>query len=247
MDEETKPVTEENTGESSVAEMETPERLAEVEGEGSKPEVNGSTANGVKKGKPDPFYANKRVTESLKKEVQELKSLVTQVLEAQKQPVSNGTASASNADPVDDIWSNPDKYVEKKIEGKLGEAVRHIKSEKAREDAEQWVLSQDGIDPERDFEELRKLSESYNLNAVAAVNPQKAAELLVKLWKADKGIQKNIPSKNQATSVQGSPASAGGKKVYSKEWVQKLAMNDPQKYEEIKDDLKLAAQEGRIR
>ena len=178
----------------------------------------------------------------------ELKLMVKQMLDAQQKPVSSSGTSASNAESeASDIWSDPDKYIDKKFDKKLGEALSKAQQENARGDAEEWILSQDGVDRERDYDELAALSKSLKLDAMATVYPEQASELLYLAWKSAKGIQKNNPSKNQAAAVQGNPAASGGKKIFSTEWVQKLAITDPTKYDEIKDELKIAAQEGRIR
>lgn len=245
MTETEKPIEEENAGEaSSVETSQAPEnRPTEVEGSGSKPEE--SNQNGRGKG-PDPYYANKRVTESLKKEVKELRSLVSDFIQSQKQPANQNGTSAPNSQSVQtDIWTDPDKWVDSKINSTVESHLKQFKHEKDREDAEQYVLSQDFIDPEADVDYLQEMSKTHGLDILSKYDPKTAAHVLLKLVKQDRGIGDKTVSKAQVRSVQGGPgASNGGKRVYLRREIKTMSLDD---YEKNRKDIEAAYQEGRIK
>lgn len=218
------------------------ERPGEVERTGSKP--GGSEANGREnKGGPDPYYANKRVTEKLLARMDKQDALMAKLLES-RQPAAAAPSPASNAEkePVD-IWTDPDKYLDKKLD----ERMSRLELGRAREEAEQFVLSQEGIDPEKDYDALQSLSKEHRLDLVAREDPMRAAQTLVALWKSQKGTAEDRTSeKARAASVQGG-RTRNGAPVFSGAEIRRLAVENPDEYEKRRGEFVTAAKEGRIK
>ena len=233
-------------GQAAVAEKGTPERPAEVEGDGSKPEGDNGTGRG--KG-PDPYFAQKRVTERLKKDMDELRdqnSQILQHLESLRNPAASNGAPASQANQAQDDfdWTNPKKTFEALLDARFNK----YEVDREKRDAQEYVLYQEYINPDADMEYIQQLSKSHGLDILADIKPMLAAETLLKIVKADRGIGHKPPvPKSQARTIASNaaqPDMVDGKKVWSERAVKKMT---PDEWEKSREDVLAAYKEGRYK
>lgn len=235
-----RPGAEESQGTTSVAEKDNaPEtRQAQVEGTGSRPE---GQADSERRGGPDPFQAQKRVTDKLLKKMEKLEEFVTK-WEKTQGPSSNGvqvqqSPQTSAPQGVSEFWSDPENYIDKKIAERTGHVERNIEKGKA----EQYVLSQDYIDPDKDMEYLADMVQSNGLDQIQ--DPWKAANALLKIVKADRGLGARTVAKSTAQQVRGTPVGLD-KGIFNADDVKKMSLED---YEKNRANLMEAAREGKLK
>lgn len=218
----------------SVEDKQTQDRPAEVEGAGSRPDE--SVKDEGRKG-PDPFQAQKRITEKQNKEIKELKDMFSKFMESQaKAQTPSTTTEPSASDALSQLLADPDSWVEKKLSARTGQ----IQYEIAKKEAEQYVLSQEYIDPANDMEYLEKLMAEHGINEIR--DPYKQAQTLLKLVRLDRGIGAKSAEKAKVQVPQGTrtPVAAG---IFNEKSVKDMSMED---YEKHRVQLLSAAKEGKI-
>ena len=223
------------SGVAATVEEKTQERPAGVEGAGSRPDEP-EREEGRKPG-PDPFQAQKRVTDRQGKELKELKDMFSKFMESQsKGPTPPPAAEPSASDALSQMLADPDAWVEKKLSARTGQ----IQYEIAKKEAEQYVLSQEYIDPANDMEYLEKIMDEHSIRDIR--DPYKQAQTLLKLVKLDRGIGAKSADKARAQVPQGTrtPVAAG---IFNEKSVKDMSMED---YEKNRVSLLSAAKEGKI-
>lgn len=211
-------------------------RPAEVESVGSRPDES-VREEGRKQG-PDPFQAQKRITEKQGKELKELKDMFSKFMESQSKvsqpPTTQTDPSASDA--LSQMLADPDAYIEKKLSARTGQ----IQYEIAKKEAEQYVLSQEYIDPNNDMEYLSQMMEEHGIKEIR--DPYKQAQTLLKLVRLDRGIGAKSVEKAKAQVPQGTraPVATG---IFNEKSVKDMSMED---YEKNRSQLLSAAKEGKI-
>jgi len=234
--------TEETQEVAAVDEKEAPERQAEADSSSSRLDSETKEEVREKKGGPDPFFAAKRHQQKLDKRLEKLEQSFAQTLEYLQgaQPKPTPSAAESTSQPTEsDIWTDPN-YVKNEVRKEF----QTYKFQKEREDAEEYILSQEDIDPDKDYAELQKVIKERSLDILAAYDPWAAAELTLEVFRARKGISK--PSKLQAMGVQGSPAIANGKKIWTRAEIERVSANSAD-FEKYGNDIMAALEEGRVK
>ena len=234
---------------STTAEIqtETQERPPQVEGNGSAPEVIGG--NGREFNVQNYVNASKRVTDGIKKDIAEQKQVMQEILARLAPPAVTPAPSASS--PEVDIFTNPEAYVDKRVsnalntrlEQKLGE--RDLRDQQRK--AEEYILSQDYIDPESEADraEIKKIHQEAGFAYAWGVTPFAAANGILEIFKARKGIGKSTPNRVQAAAApSGAAPNANGKRVWTSKEVSALSMKD---YDTHRSDIEAAYKEGRFR
>lgn len=243
MQDELKPGAEGTEGPAVAEIAKTSERPAQVEGSGSAPEANSGQGGDIDW--KNKYFAQQRYTEKLAKQIDDINQWRQQV----SQPAQAPAASAPT--PQVDIFTDPQAYVRNEVKQALLSDIKP-ELEKARladrqERAKEYLLSQDYIDPnsEEAKEELEKIYAERGFNHTWQVNPELAAEGILEIYKARKGIGKQTPPKAQAGAVLSGSASNGNvKKTWTSREVAALSMPD---YEKYREDIESAYKEGRYR
>ena len=185
--------------------------------------------------------AQKRIQAKTEKRLQALEEMYQRY---SQQPVSQSQPSVAPQSQPTDVWSDPDKYIDSRVDGKLQATLKQFETARDRKEAEQWILSQEFINPKTDYESLKDIAAEHGLDVLAHVDPWKAANTLVKLWKSEKGISDKSSEKPKAMSVQGAPAQANGKKVWSEREIKSMSLDT---YEKYREDINAAFDEGRVK
>ena len=221
----------------------TQERPTQVEGDGSAPEVTAS--NGREFNVQNYVNANKRITDGLKKDMAEMKELITRIA----QPAPAPAPSAPS--PEVDIFTDPKAYVQREVKQALAAGLsQELGKERLmdqQEKAEAYILSQDYIDPESEDAraELKKIFQERGFKHVWNTNPFSAAEGVLEIYRARKGIGKSTPSRAQAGAVlSGASSNGSGQKTWTPREVAALSLQD---YEKNRVDIENALKEGRYK
>lgn len=232
-------------GTTIVAETpQVPERPAQVEGDGSAPEV--SKGEGRESNVQNYIHANKRVTDGIKKDLAELKEMITQRFQ---QPAPAQAPSAPS--PEVDIWTNPQAFIRNEVKQALatdmqvGFAKERLVDQ--QEKAKEYLLSQDYVDPnsETDKAEMEKIYQEGGFAYAWGIDPARAATGILEIFRARRGIGKPTPSRAQAGAVlSGSSPSSNGSKLWTSKEVAALSAEN---YEKYRGDIETAYKEGRYR
>lgn len=238
------PVADENLGTPpGTEEPQTQERPTQVEGDGSAPvSVNGKNGDIDWKNK---YFAQQRVTEKLSKQIEDLNKWREQF----SQPAQPQAASAPN--PQVDIFTDPETFVRNEVKKSLSTDLKQEfdkqRLEAQQVKAEEYILSQDYIDPESE-ETKTELKEIFKQRGFAHAwnsDPFAVAEGVLEIYKARKGIGKSTPPKAQAGMVpSGASQNPNGRKVWTSREVNSLSLAD---YEKYREDINAAVKEGRYK
>ena len=242
MEEELKPGAEGTQGTPPAPETQSPERPAQVEGDGSAPVAkNGQGGDIDWKNK---YFAQQRYTEKLSKQIEDINQWRQQV----SQPAPSPSAPAPSPQ---DIFTDPQAFVRNEVNQALSTGMRtELAKERIanqKEKAEEYILSQDYIDPasEADRAELRNIFEERGFKHAWNTNPHNAAEGVLEIFRARKGIGKQTPPRVQAGAVlSGASQNQNGRKTWTSREVSALSMQD---YEKHRDDIEAAYKEGRYK
>lgn len=207
----------------------------QVEGQGSREEHSG-------KGGGNQLNALFRL---LKKQDERMERLEERFSSppAPAQAASTGTQAAT-----DDIWADPESYIAKRARQEAQGILAQYEKSQLRLQANEYVYSQDDVKTEEDVEEIKRVVKANSLDILAEINPAKAAELAIKIWRDERGVKSNsngrTSAKIQAGAVQGSMVPSG-KKTWTRAEIDKLA-GTPE-WSKNKDDIMAAYNEGRIK
>lgn len=151
----------------------------------------------------------------------------------------------------EDLWSNPDPYIDNRIEQKLNKRLAEQHLDQAKEKANEYITSQEDVKTPEDINEIQTLVEQHKINLlIGLVDPIKLADLALGYWRNSRGVvarkngSSNSSAKMQAGGAQGG-AAPSGKKIWSRAEIE--AADTPAKWDKVKDDVFAAQQEGRIR
>lgn len=240
------PTATEAQGNVTVEYSQNPEqRPAQVEGAGSAPaERQGQDKEIDWKAK---YFAQKNYTEKLGKRLDELDQWRSELNQRLVPP----QPAAAPSQEVD-IWTDPKTYVKNEVRQAL---LTDVRSELEKErllaqqgKAEEYILSQDYINPESeaDKEELQKIFKERGFARIWEENPFLAAEGVLEIYRARKGIGKSTPARAQAGAVlSGSAPAVNGK---NKVWTSReIASLTAEEYEKHRSDIEVAVKEGRYK
>jgi hypothetical protein len=196
-------------------------------------------------------------------EVGELRKLTDEIL---KQQLANSKPKQEEQAPEVDFWSDPDTYLNKKLETHpdilaAKEAQRQMERQKASEilnkkhpDVLEVVKSQDF----QDWVSASKVRTQLYVAADTQYDYEAADELLTTFKalngkKAEEGQQQAkelTASRNKqlkAATVDAGGGNEVSRKVYRRADLIRLRMQDPARYEALADEIMLAYQEGRVK
>lgn len=158
---------------------------------------------------------------------------------------------------LDEFWEHPDKVIEKqldskvkKVEEKLSEFEQNQARQRLKEkhpDAEQVVSTVEfqnwvAADPAK-AEKFRQANEGFDIDS--------ANDLLTE-WKAQQEQAKAAQQKKRdkdlkAAATETSSSGQSSKKVYRRADLQRLRIQDPDRFEALQDEIIKAYKEGRVR
>jgi len=234
----------------------SPDRQGQVEATGSSSGAPAPQAGVGHDGNSNAFFAQRRVTEKLDKRMEKIEDTLSNLNQfLQTSPASVQPTPPPLAAGPADIFTAPDQFVDQRVQKAMQQVqvetaakIRASQVQQAQKEAEQYVLSQEYINPKTDYEALQTISKEHGLDELGRTQPYKAAETLLKLFKQDRGItSQNVNNgvRTNTIAVNGTPAMLNGKKVWTRAEIASLAKNLP-KYEEHRADILDAAQTGRI-
>lgn len=196
-------------------------------------------------------------------EVGELRKLTDEIL---KQQLANSKPKQEEQAPEVDFWSDPDTYLNKKLENHpdilaAKEAQRQMQHQKASEllhkkhpDMLEVVKSQDF----QDWVAASKVRTQLYVAADTQYDTEAADELLSTFKaltgkKAEEGQQqaKELTASRQkqlkAAAVDAGGGNETSRKVYRRADLIRLKMTDPARYEALSDEIMAAYAEGRVK
>ena len=244
MEDELKPEAEGTQGNPPAAETtQTQDRPPQVEGNGSAPEVKHGQSGEVDW--RNKYFAQQRYTEKLSKQIEDINQWRQQV----SQPAQTQAAPAPN--PQLDIFTDPQAYVRNEVKQALATDLKRELGQRDMVDqqgkAEEYILSQPYVDRNSEAEraELQKIFKERGFGQAWMNNPHAAAEGVLEIYRARKGIGKQTPDRNQAGAVlSGASQNQNGRKTWTSREVAALSLTD---YEKYRNDIESAYKEGRYR
>ena len=227
---------------------ETGHTSEQVEATGSRSEEAGS--NGKPLSESNQVNAYIRQLKRMEQRFADLESKFAQGSQRQSQPEPSATQSQEP-----DFWTDQDSFIRKRAREEASNLYRAEQFERRKEEALNYVQSQDDLKTEDDLAEVKEiLAENGLAQSVKAgvLDPMKAADLGLKLWRDSKGISEKktiqqTASKVRAGGVQASSAPSG-KKVWTRAEIADLIdPTNPEKWMKNRDEIALAEKEGRIK
>jgi hypothetical protein len=196
-------------------------------------------------------------------EVGELRKLTDEIL---KQQLAAAQPKQEEQAPEVDFWSDPDTYLNKKLENhpdivQAKEVQRQIRQQSIQQQMEKNHPGYLEIVQSPDFYEWAHASKvrSSLFNAANIDYDFDAASELVSTYKLLKGkqvennkVQAEQLKDNRGKQLKAATVDAGGgnevsRKVYRRADLIRLRMQDPARYEALADEIMLAYQEGRVK
>ena len=196
-------------------------------------------------------------------EVGELRKLTDEIL---KQQLANGKPQQQEEAPEVDFWSDPDQYLNKKLENhpdiiQAKEVQRQMRQQSIQQQMEKAHPGYLEIVQSQDFYDWAHASKvrSALFNAANIDYDFDAASELVSTYKLLKGkeaeagkqaaeqLKDNRSKQLKAAAVDAGSGNETSRKVYRRADLIRLKMTDPARYEALSDEIMAAYAEGRVK
>lgn len=196
-------------------------------------------------------------------ELGELRSKVDQLIGAQQ---ANQQTPQQEESKEEDFWDNPEKYIQQKVQEQTNPKVEQIEQQLTQQNAEkakQQLLSrhEDAFDIYQDsgFQEWIQARPAYQKvmqEADQNYDAETAADML-DIYKKETGVENKAPAEEKSShdseslkgaSVESSKSQkSSSKKIYRRADIVDLMMNNPERYEQLADEINAAYAEGRVK
>lgn len=172
--------------------------------------------------------------------------------------------------PSRTFWEAPEEVLDERITGHLSEMEKRLLDRMEQRDAQNQMSSdwkQEAseaaklITSQKDLtdDDMSEIKEIVDSNpAMQKMRPMERAEYALYLWQKEKGITDKSGMKQRATSVQGTPPTASGKRMWTKSEMDREVAKFPtnpgmwtpeqsKAWTALDNEFQLASSEGRIR